>query len=280
MRVALPYLQLPPLDIGGIRAQPYGICMLAGLVAGTVTVVRQGRAFGIAPSHLGIVISLGLLAAMTGGHVLDVIAYHGDEQPRDPAVWLQMTNGQALFGALFAVAAVTALIARARQIHGAALADVVALGCLVALVLGRLGCALVHDHPGVPTDSVFGVEFPVEALHRVGIDPQVALTTLRVHDVGLEELLVLLPITIAAFVLVRRRRLRAGMIAALGAIAYAVPRFGLDFLRLPSTEPLHGGLTTGQWCCLVTIVIAAIGLRGIARKARYSPLPVATVASQ
>jgi phosphatidylglycerol:prolipoprotein diacylglycerol transferase len=271
--MALPYFTMP--SVAGL--QPYGLCVFLGVAAGAATAVRQGRRSGISATDLAIVIPCALAAAVIGGHVFDVVAYQREVASTDSAVWFQMARGHSLFGALFAIAAVTALIATARRIHLAVLADVVALGVLVAMVFGRIGCALVHDHPGIPTDSFLGVDFPSDVLRWTGIDAPPG-STVRVHDVGLEDLLVLLPITIAAFVLARRR-LNAGMVAAIVSIAYAVPRFFLDFLRLPATEPVHAGLTTGQWCCIVTIGLAAIALRHIAAKARRSALPAAVAAS-
>lgn len=269
--MSLPYFAVHRI----VGLQPYGLCVMAGLAAGAFTTVRQGRRFGIAAADLGLVVPCALFAAVIGGHVFDVAAYQWEAAREDSGLWLRMTSGQALFGALFAVAAVTALIGTARRIHLAALADVVALGCLVAMTFGRLGCALVHDHPGIATDSVFGVEFPADVLRWSGIEAPPG-STVRVHDLGLDELLVLLPITVAAFALVRRR-LNAGMLAAIVSIAYAVPRFFLDFLRLPATEPVHAGLTVGQWCCIVTVALAVVALRHIARKARRSALPTAVV---
>jgi len=77
-------------------------------------------------------------------------------------------------------------------------------------------------------------------------------TVVRVHDLGFEELLALLPITGVAIALFGR--LRPGLVAAGAALVYAIVRFGLDFLRV---EPHAAGLTVGQWCCFG---LAAIGI--------------------
>jgi prolipoprotein diacylglyceryltransferase len=69
----------------------------------------------------------------------------------------------------------------------------------------------------------------------------------------------MIPITILAFALLQRR-LRRGLTAAIVAIVYAGARFGLDFLRLPSSEPARAGLTVGQLASIAMIILAALAL--------------------
>jgi len=174
---------------------------------------------------------------------------------------------------------------RVRRLDRAVCADVYAASLLVAMVGGRIGCAIVHDHPGLPTDLPFGVEFPQYAVQWAFDAP--ARGPMRLHDVGLEELVLLIPIAIATWVLVYRR-LRAGTAAAFAGIAYACVRFGLDFLRAPKTEPTYAGLTVGQWCCFILLLASITAARHIARHGRLAPLagespppeiPTATVQS-
>lgn len=156
-----------------------------------------------------------------------------------------------------------------RRLALAALADCVALACVIAMTIGRIGCSLVHDHPGLPTDSMLGVDFPAEGMRW--LLGEVSGATIRLHDVGLEELLALLPITAGAIVLAMRRA-RAGTLAIFVALAYAVVRFGLDYLRLPEAEPRRAMLTAGQWSCVVLAFVAVIALvRRHGRQAGATP---------
>ena len=134
-----------------------------------------------------------------------------------------------------------------------------AIATLVALTVGRVGCALVHDHLGVATDSVLGVDMPAY-LARGDYPRPPGADVLRVHDLGLTELLVLLVLVPIAFALLRRWRARPGLLAGVVAVSYAVVRFGLDFLRLPSNEATRGGLTGGQWGMLAMLAVAGVAL--------------------
>ncbi len=253
MAAALPFVQLG--TIPGLPMQPYGLMMMLATAAGVTTTVLLGRRRGLAVNHLALVVPIAVIAAMLAGHAFDVLAYRAD-RAGDLTQWTHVYEGHSLFGALAGIALTVVLLAPPFQ--RAYWADVVALGCLVAMTVGRVGCALVHDHPGVPTDSVFGVDFPVSRVH--GVVDDIPLTgTIRLHDLGLEELLVMIPLTVFAFALARRH-LRTGMVAGVTAIIYAVVRFGLDFLRAPQLEPRHIGLTAGQWGCVVMLALAGLAV--------------------
>lgn len=254
----------------GSGIQVYGLLVLSGLLAGGFAMARAGRRFGIPVTDtVGLAGILAAVAVVTG-HVFDVAFHQWTEAMRDPGLWLRMSQGHSLFGALLGVAIAVAVWARSRRLDPALYADVVAVGCVVAMAVGRLGCALVHDHPGTPTDAPIGVDFPIQAVSYLYRDRPPG-TTIRLHDLGLYELVLMLPLVAAALVLIRRR-LRAGMTAAILAIAYACVRFPLDFLRPPSFDPRHSGLTAAQWSCLVTIGVAILAIRNLRRAGRIAPL--------
>jgi phosphatidylglycerol:prolipoprotein diacylglycerol transferase len=114
----------------------------------------------------------------------------------------------------------------------------------LAWVLGRGGCAVAHDHPGIPNNMWFGVRYP-----DVGR-----------CDLGLYEMVLLIPLALA-FLWLRRKPRPWGFYCALACISYAPVRFCLDFLRV--TDPIYDtsglkaapdarywSLTPAQWACL------------------------------
>jgi len=229
---------------------PFGAIVLAGVTLGGLAMVGTARRYAIATGEALGLAGVLVLVGLIGAHVFDVLCY----QRGEPGVWLRVLSGISLYGALIAVSATTAIWAQARRIELAGLADCVALGVLVAVVVGRIGCALVHDHPGVPTELPIGVDFPNRVVAWLGLHG--AGGTVRLHDCGLEELVALLPLGAIAWTL-WRRRLRPGVVAVVIALGYAALRFALDFLRLPATEPSHAGLTAGQWASVAMAAVAA-----------------------
>jgi phosphatidylglycerol:prolipoprotein diacylglycerol transferase len=255
LAAALPYFHLPAFAIG--RLQPYGLIVLAALVVGGLAFARAAKQHagwgGDVTAPLALVL---IAAAAVCAHLFDVAVSQRADAAIDPSLWYRIDHGVALFGALIGLAFVTLVWSSASNRELAKLADAVALGWVVALVIGRVGCALVHDHPGVPTSLPIGIDFPSNYVSWYGFET--SESTIRLHDVGFEELLFAIPLAIGAWKLAPR--LRPGMTAAIVAAAYAVVRFGLDFLRLSRDEPMPLGLTVAQLGCIVMAALAAIAL--------------------
>ena len=251
---ALPYVTLP--SVPNLPIQPYGLIVLAAMILGSAAMVRAANRMTGMPSGDSVLFAVVLVGgSFVGAHVFDVAVYRWSEAMERPFLWAQMFDGISLFGAVIATAALTWIWTRARKLALAPLADVVAFGALVATVIGRIGCALVHDHPGKPTELPIGVDFPVERTWFLREPP--AGATIRLHDTGLEELALLLPLLVVAWRLTHRA-LRPGVLAALVAFTYAAIRFPLDFLRHPETETYFAGLTMAQWCSLAMAALVLL----------------------
>src|SRR6185503_8451245 len=128
-------------------------------------------------------------------------------------------------------------------------ADVLAQALVIGWIFGRLGCTLVHDHIGGPSEFLLAIRFPDGPRHDLGLDE------------WLYTILVLVP---AVFVLNRAPR-AAGTSVAVLALLYAPFRFLADFLRqtdLPGADPRYLGLTGAQYGCVVLVGIGvALAMR-------------------
>jgi len=131
-------------------------------------------------------------------------------------------------------------------------ADALAFSFPFGWALGRLGCALINDHPGKLTNFFLGVRYPD------GVR----------HDLGLYEML--LTMILAGIFLLFERPRQSGGVEKQGVIPaeagiqttknfylvflglwYGVTRFFLDFLRI--NEPRLLGLTPGQYFSLILV---------------------------
>ncbi len=126
--------------------------------------------------------------------------------------------------------------------------------------IGRVGCFLVGDDYGVPSDLPWAVAFPE------GLPP----TTTAVHPTQLYELVALLPL---AWVLVRWRRQRRSDRFVLGwylVVAGAV-RFLIEFLRV--RESLVGPFAVAHALSFVAVASGAVLLSAgqLRREARARP---------
>lgn len=144
--------------------------------------------------------------------------------------------------------------------------------------IGRLGCALVHDHVGRAVapgtlGSLLAIGFPRSAedgVHRAlgPIHVVTGASDLR-FDLGLLELLVLAPLAIG-FALTWKRQVAAGTYTIVAALVYGPLRFALDFLRAEegvTADVRHGGLTFAQYWSLAVVALGLALLAYVRRGA-------------
>ena len=110
----------------------------------------------------------------------------------------------------------------------------------LAWVFGRMGCSIVHDHPGALSNAWFAVKYPPSQLAE-GFHGR--------YDLGLYEMILTIPLAVACHVLWKRQPKRAnGFYVGLTLTLYAPVRFVLDFLRVQpdasvrlSADPRYAG---------------------------------------
>lgn len=157
----------------------------------------------------------------------------------------------------------------------------------MAHAIGRIGCALIHDHVGKAATpgtlgSLFAVGFPRSAedgVHRVfgPIHVITGASDLR-YDLGVLELLVLAPLAIG-FALTWKREVAMGTYTIVGALVYGPLRFLLDFLRADegvTADARQGGLTFAQYWSLAVIALG-VALLMLRRRARAQVVADAAV---
>jgi len=163
------------------------------------------------------------------------------------------------------------------------MADIIAPALALAYAVGRMGCFLVGDDWGRPTDSWLGIAFPrgtpatsVINIERLGIavDPEliekygqiVPVHPTQLYEVGLSTL-------IFFFLWKMRGDARAsGWIFMLWLALAGAERFAVEFLRAKD-DRFFGVLTLAQ---VISLAIVAAGVIGMTRVSRE---PVAASAA-
>lgn len=121
--------------------------------------------------------------------------------------------------------------------------------------IARMGCFVVHDHPGRTSEFLLAV-----ADYRVGDPPY-----LPRHDLGLYDAMLLAAIA-AVFMLLSRSPRKPGFYLGLLPLLYAPVRFLLDFLRAPASEGgdiRYAGLTPSQYISIGLIVAGVVVMRKV-----------------
>jgi phosphatidylglycerol:prolipoprotein diacylglycerol transferase len=214
----------------------WGLFVALGFLFGALMAGRLARQRGENPAVVWDLVPWLMVAGLVGGRLGHVLLY--DPQyfwvhPTEiPAVW---QGGASVFGGLLAASAVAVWRLRAAQVDVWRYADVLAFGLPFGKWLGRLGCFLIHDHPGTATDFVLGVQYPDGTVR---------------HDLGLYLSLNALALS-CVFLWLSRKERPVGTYLGVFAVWYGVTRFLLDFLRVADTR--YGALTPAQYFCLLLV---------------------------
>jgi len=245
LALVLPYVELPDLHLFGLTIHPFGIFAALGVYTGAVLTVRAGRVYGPGDTKsLSEVFTWALLGGLLGAHLLHVLGYHPELlRTEGPLVLLKFWDGVSSMGGVLGGMAGIAVYFWRKGLQIRPYWDALALGTAPGWTVARMGCAVVHDHPGIRSDAWYAVAFPGGS--RL--------------DMGLVDCLLLAVITVVLYLLARRKR-PEGVLMGVLAISYSVPRFFLDFFRAKDLSFVDGrllGLTPAQW---ITPVLAAAGV--------------------
>ncbi|HSP17881.1 MAG TPA: prolipoprotein diacylglyceryl transferase family protein [Myxococcaceae bacterium] len=256
LALVLPYVDLPDLHLFGLTVHPFGIFAAIGVYTGAVLTVRAGRVYGPGDTRsLSEVFTWALLGGLLGAHLLHVLGYHPELlRTEGPLVLLKFWDGVSSMGGVLGALVGITLYFRRRGLPIHPYWDALALGTAPGWTIARIGCAVVHDHPGIRSDAWFAVAFPGGS--RL--------------DMGLVDAVLLAVISAVLYLLARRKR-APGVIMGVLAVSYSVPRFFLDFFRAKDLSFVDGrflGLTPAQW---VTPVLAAAGVYLLVTAGRVRP---------
>ena len=227
-----PYIEVSSWTIFHRTFPVFVTLVLWAVVVAVAIIVLRGRRAGLPASRLEEMCLWAVLIGFIGAHVFR-LAYDG------PAAWAVLKNpltflqigGIASFGGFFGgLAAIWAFFLRHR-IRGTErwkYLDAASYAIPFAWIFGRMGCALVHDHPGIRTTSWLGVRFPGGTR----------------YDLGLLEVLFLAAQALVFLWLGRRRR-TPGFFFAAFFVPYGIFRLIIDQLHVD--PPRYVGISVDQY---------------------------------
>jgi phosphatidylglycerol:prolipoprotein diacylglycerol transferase len=235
----LPYIQLGALHIGSRTLYPYGLLVLAGMLAGTWMLVWRAGKLGLRRPLAFRLAAVAVLCGMASAHALRVLIFEPALLRRGAGVLFDLRHGGIYsFGGLAGGIAGGLCLLRLSNLGAATpwdYFDLLAFSFPFGWIFGRAGCAIAHDHPGVRAYNWLSVNFPG--------GPR--------YDLGLLEFLFTLP-SIGLFLWLDRRARPSGFYLGLGLIIAGTFRFGLDGLHEPGVPRFI--LTPDQaWGLLATV---------------------------
>jgi phosphatidylglycerol:prolipoprotein diacylglycerol transferase len=248
--------------IGSFSISPFGVMLVLAFLAAYVQLLSGMRRLGIGDDEDA---SALVFAAGVGG-IIGAKVYYSILN-RD---WHLLFDRSGLVwygGFLLGASAVLFTMYKRRLFHWG-MADIAALSLALGYAIGRLGCFLVGDDYGRPTDLPWGVAFPVglppttagDLREMFGVDIPASIPDsqlLRVHPTQVYETLSCLIIWGIGLWLFRRQARkgeRPGLVALVVLALLAVERFLVEILRAKD-DRFFGPFTLAQMISIGILVL-------------------------
>lgn len=237
--------------IGSFEVTSFGAMVAAAALVGLWLFRRELRRSGL-PADAGDAGIVGVFGGLAGAKLLWTLEHLGEAPLSD---LLFARGGLSWYGGLIGGvgAGLAYIMARGWPVMSclAAATPALAFGHLI----GRIGCFLVGDDYGTPTDLPWGVSFPE------GLPP----TTVPVHPTQLYEAVGL---GVLGWLLIRWRRRGVSDRGVLGRylILAGALRFGVEFLRI--NERIFLGLSVAHLASLAAVLAGAVLVAWSAEKTR------------
>lgn len=232
----IPYIEWNTIQLGPISLHVWGLFVALGFVVGAYTAGWMAKRRGDNPKIIYDLSAWLVIGALVGGRLGHVFFYDFPYYAQHPAEIFQIWHGGlSLYGGLIACLFISVWYLRKKHVDVWRYADAMIFGLPVGLFIGRIGCFLIHDHPGTATDFILGVEYP---------------DGVTKHDHGLYLSLNGLLLAVIFFLLARKKR-PVGTYIAVFSVWYGIVRFFLDFYRIADVR--YWGLTPAQYFSLVLL---------------------------
>jgi len=241
----IPYFQLTTFNIGPIPLQVWGSLVALGILVGTFVSAERARKQGLEREVIWDMAAWVLISSFLVARIFNALFYDLARHLEDPLAIFRIWEGGFSIAGGFVGAVIGGLIyIHFKKIKFWDYIDAAIYGLPLGLFIGRIGCFLIHDHPGKITNFFLGVKYP-NGLIR--FDHGLLLS--------INGLLLFLLFYIMTVV-----KLEKGTYAAVFLIWYGLVRFFLDFLRATDGAIVDNrflGLTPAQY---LSIIMVACGV--------------------
>ncbi len=247
----IPYVAVRAFNLFGLRIAPFRWLLAAAVLVGFLTAVRHARNYGIGREKLAEMSVWMTLGGIVGSIAFKIVYHPGViaaafHSPRLAFRYFGISSFGGLFGGCVALL-LYFLLHRAEWPKRLAILDSLGFAMPFAWAIGRMGCALAHDHPGMRSDSLLAVAFPRGSR----------------FDLGVLEVLFHLGLA-ACFLGLSRTRRPAGFYFAAFFCAYGPFRFLLDYLHV--NPPRYFGVTVDSYAAILATLLGLLTLAAMVRQ--------------
>lgn len=246
------------LRIGSFEITTFGLMMFLAFIIGGWVLARQFRRYGLSEDVASSMVMAAAIGGIVGAKIYYAILFRDWHLLFDRA-------GLVWYGGLIGGVVACSWLILHNRVDYLTAADATSPALAIGYALGRIGCFLVGDDYGAPTNSWVGIAFPngsppttAESLRQFGVhvDPSVPSDqVLRVHPTQLYE-------SAAAFVMFAilmacsRRPHQKGRVFALFLVMMGIERFLVEIVRAKDDRFL-GPFTIAQLISVILVVVGA-----------------------
>ncbi len=258
--------------IGGAPITSFGVMMFFAFLVGGFTMRPILREKGLDPERAWDAIFMGVVGGIVGAKLYYVLLNWSDTAS-DPLGMIFSRGGMVWYGGFLGATALIVWDTRRAKLPVGVMADVVAAPLALSYAVGRIGCFLVGDDWGRPTDLPWGIAFPrgtppttvtsIERSFGIEVDPALIAKygdVIPVHPTQLYEI-ALSTLIFALLWRLRGHRRRAGWLFMLWLILAGFERFLVEFFRAKD-DRFFGPLTVAQ---IISLGLVAVGTWGMTR---------------
>jgi len=264
--------------IGGSPITSFGVFMFLTFMVGGLVLRPEVERVGLDPEKAWDFITMGVVGGLVGAKLYYVLLNY-PSLFTDPIGSIFSRGGMVWYGGFLGGLAAVSWEVKKSGLRWAQMADLIAPVLAIGYAVGRMGCFLVGDDYGRPTDAWFGVKFPqgspptrvsvMENHFGIEVDPYFVERfgeVIPVHPTQLYE--VVMSLMIFAFLWrIRKHSYAEGWIWWIWFVLAGIERFLVEFVRLKDDRFL-GMFTMAQ---LISLLLIFIGIQGIMRTSIVQP---------
>ncbi|MFL5402880.1 MAG: prolipoprotein diacylglyceryl transferase [Gemmatimonadales bacterium] len=247
-------IHLGPLEVTG-----YGLMLMVAFLMGGWLIARQLRELNLREEYAADMVAAAVIGGIIGAKLWYVAL------TRDPGA-LFSRGGLVWYGGFIGGALAVILNSWRLRVPLRWTMQLAAPALAAAYALGRVGCFLVNDDYGRPTNLPWGVKFPQGSppstaanlqAFRVAIPPNTdPSTVLAVHPTQLYEVAAMLVVFAILWVL-RKKGKPAGWLFGVYLVFAGLERFLVEIVRAKD-DRLLGPFTIAQLASVILVVIGSI----------------------
>lgn len=148
------------LPLVGLSIKSYGFMLVVGFLAATALMRRLAKRAELNPETVSNLALYALIAGVVGARLFYVVHHSQQFEDNWLSVFAVWQGGLELLGGVIAAAALVAATILYQRLPAGRYLDILAIGVMVGLGFGRIGCFLNGCCWGKPTNAAWGVRFP------------------------------------------------------------------------------------------------------------------------